>query len=107
MTDKWARVSGEWHGEGAILNHIPFIRRAGIREVVGVKGVMGSWDPKHEALIALPEGTTGLNGYYAEGVVGLENILDFFRVDYHFRLTESSDGMRQNHGIRVGFSVEL
>tara|TARA_B100000780_G_scaffold180377_1_gene126486 strand:+ start:6288 stop:8735 length:2448 start_codon:yes stop_codon:yes gene_type:complete len=107
VTDKWARVSVEWHGEGAILNHIPFIRRAGIREVVGVKGVMGSWDPKHEALIALPEGTTGLNGYYAEGVVGLENILDFFRVDYHFRLTESSDGMRQNHGIRVGFSVEL
>ena len=110
VTDKWTRASIEWHGEGAILNHIPLIRRAGMREVVGVKGVLGSWDPRHETLIELPEGTTGLNGYYAEAVVGIENIFQFIRVDYHFRLTESSEGMRQNHGIhgiRVGVTVEL
>ena len=110
VTDKWARASVEWHGEGAILNHIPLIRRAGMREVVGVKGVLGSWNPRHETLIELPEGTTGLNGVYAEAVVGIENIFQFIRVDYHFRLTESSEGMRQNHGIhgiRVGVNVEL
>ena len=107
VTDKWARVSLEWHGEGAVLNHIPLIKRAGLREVIGVKGVTGSWDPRHETIIALPEGTTGLNGGYAEASVGIENIFQFIRIDYHFRLTESAEGMRQNHGIRVGVTVEL
>jgi len=107
VTDKWARASIEWHGEGAILNHIPLIKRAGLREVVGVKGVIGSWDSRHETIIALPEGTTGLDRGYAEAVFGIENIFRFLRIDYHFRLTESAEGMRQNHGFRVGVTVEL
>jgi hypothetical protein len=107
VTDKWARASVEWHGEGAIFNHIPLIKRAGMREVIGIKGVIGSWDPRHETILALPEGTTGLNGCYAEAVVGIENIFQFLRIDYHFRLTESSGGMRQNYGFRVGVNVEL
>jgi len=107
VTDKWARASVEWHGEGAIFNHIPLIKRAGLREVIGVKGVIGSWDPIHETIIALPEGTSGLSRGYAEGVVGIENIFQFLRIDYHFRLTESMEGMRQNYGFRVGVSVEL
>lgn len=107
VTDRWVRASIEWHGEGAILNHIPIIRRAGLREVVGVKGVIGSWDTRHEELISLPVGTTGLNGSYAEAVVGIENIFQFLRIDYHYRLTESYEGMRKNWGIRVGVSVEL
>jgi hypothetical protein len=48
-----------------------------------------------------------LNGGYAEASVGIENIFQFIRIDYHFRLTESAEGMRQNHGIRVGVTVEL
>ena len=107
VTDKWVRASIEWHGEGAILNHIPFIRRAKLREVFGIKGVVGSWNTKHEELISLPEGTTGLNGTYAEGVIGIENIFQFLRIDYHQRLTVSNGGMRGNWGIRVGFTVEL
>ena len=107
VTDKWVRASIEWHGEGAILNHIPLIRRAKFREVIGIKGVLGAWDTKHEALVSLPDGTTGLNGIYAEGVIGIENIFQLFRIDYHRRLTGSAEGMRDNWGIRLGFSVEL
>ena len=91
----------------SILNRIPLIRRAKLREVVGIKGVLGSWDTKHEELISLPEGTTGLDGTYAEGVIGIENIFQFLRIDYHHRLTMSNDGMRKNWGIRVGITVEL
>jgi hypothetical protein len=107
VTDKWVRASIEWHGEGAILNRIPLIRRAKLREVVGIKGVLGSWDTKHEDLISLPEGTTGLDGTYAEGVIGIENIFHFLRIDYHHRLTLANAGMRKNWGIRVGITVEL
>jgi hypothetical protein len=104
------RASVEWHGEGAILNRIPFIRRAELREVVGIKGVYGSWDTRHEELISLPEGTSGLNGIYAEAVIGLENIFHFIRIDYHIRLTETVEGMRDGSGwggLRVGIAVEL
>ena len=110
VTDKWVRASVEWHGEGAILNRIPFIRRAELREVVGIKGVYGSWDTRHEEDISLPEGTSGLNGTYAEAVIGLENIFHFIRIDYHIRLTETVEGMRDGSGwggLRVGIAVEL
>ena len=69
--------------------------------------MFGSWDTRHEELIALPETTTGLNGIYAEAVLGLENIFHFLRVDYNLRLTKSVDGMRQNGGFRVGVTMEL
>ena len=107
VTDTWARGSFEWHGEGAILGHLPLVRRLELREVIGAKAVYGSWDTRHEELIALPETTTGLNGMYAEAVFGLENIFHFLRVDYHLRLTKSVDGMRQNGGFRVGVTMEL
>jgi len=107
VTDRWVRGGAEWHGEGAILNHIPFIRRAELREIIGVKAVFGSWNARHEALVPLPENTTGLNGSYAEAVFGLENIFSFLRVDGHLRLTKSEEGMRKNFGIRVGIAFEL
>ena len=107
VTDKWIRGCAEWHGEGVILNHIPFIRRAELREVIGVKAVLGGWDKKHEELVPLPDNTTGLDGGYAEAVLGLENIFSFLRVDGHLRLTETKDGMRKSFGIRIGIAIEL
>jgi hypothetical protein len=107
VTDRWVRGMFEWHGEGAILGHIPLIRRLELREIVGIKAVYGSWDTDHEEIISLPETTTGLDGMYAEAVFGLENIFHFLRVDAHLRLTETEEGMRKNFGIRVGIAVEL
>jgi hypothetical protein len=107
VSDRWVRGGAEWHGEGAVLNYIPFIRRAGLREIIGVKAVYGSWDARHEELVPLPENTKGLNGGYAEAVFGLENIFSFLRVDGHLRLTKTEEGMRKKFGIRVGIAIEL
>ena len=107
VTDTWARGSFEWHGEGAILGHLPLLRRLELREVIGAKAVYGYWDDRHESILELPETTSGLNGVYSEAVIGLENIFHFLRVDYHLRLTPSEEGMRKNWGIRVGVAAEF
>ena len=107
VTDTWARGIAEWHGEGAILGRFPLIRRLELREVVGIKGVYGGYDTRHEEILELPETTTGLNGFYGEAVLGLENIFHFLRVDFNMKLAQKSDIKRENWGIRVGVTVEL
>lgn len=107
VTDEWVRGGAEWHGEGIVLGRLPLIKRMGLREVLGVKAVYGSWDTRHEALVELPETTKGLNGTYAEAVIGVENIFQILRLDVHYRITESTEGMRDNWGIRVGMGVEF
>ena len=107
VTDEWVRGGAEWHGEGLVLGRLPLIKRLELREVIGIKAVYGSWDTRHEALVELPETTKGLNGTYAEAVFGVENIFQFLRLDVHYRITESLEGMRDNWGVRVGMGVEF
>ena len=106
-SDRWVRGCAEWHGEGTLLGRIPLIRELRIREVVGVKGVFSTWDDRHESIMDMPTTTTGLHGWYAEGVVGVENLFKFLRVDVHRRLTPSVEGMREPWGFRVGLGLEL
>ena len=107
VTDTWARGVFEWNGEGMILDRIPLIRRLELREIIGVKGVYGQWDDRHESILELPEGTTGLDGFYGEAVIGLGNIFHFIRVDFNMKLAHRSSEMRENWGVRVGVAVEL
>ena len=106
VTDQWVSANVEWHGEGILFNHLPLLRRLELREVVGVKSIAGSWDVRHEALLELPEETTGLNGTYTEYSIGLENIFGVLRVDGVWRsdLRLSDPASR---GIRIGFSVGI
>ena len=77
-----------------------------MREVIGVKGIAGNWDSRHEALLELPEETTGLNGAYSECSVGLENIFGVLRVDGVWR-TDLPLADPASRGIRLGFSVGI
>ena len=106
-SDTWVRGSAEWHGEGTLLGRVPGVKSLHLREVVGIKGVHSTWDSRHESITDLPSTTTGLNGWYAEAVFGVENVFRVLRFDVHRRLTESQPGMRNAWGIRVGVGVEL
>jgi hypothetical protein len=78
-----------------------------LREVAGVKGVRSQWDTRHEAITDMPSTTTGLQGWYAEAVVGIENIFHVLRFDVHRRLTTTVPGMRAAWGWRIGLGIEL
>ena len=107
VADEWVRGGGEWHAEGLVLNHLPGLRRLGWREVVGVQGVVGSWSDRHEALLELPETTTGLDGTYWEVNAGIENIFNFLRVDAVRRMDGAVDPTLGTWGWRIGFSAEF
>ena len=106
VTDQWVSANVEWHGEGVLLNHLPLLRRLELREVLSAKGIIGSWDKRHEALLPLPEGTKGLEGTYSEYSVGLENIFGFLRVDGVWR-TDLPLADPDSRGIRIGFSLNI
>jgi hypothetical protein len=106
-SDRWVRGCAEWHGEGLVLGRLPGIKRLRLREVVGIKGVLSSWDARHETITDMPSTTSGLDGWYAEAVFGVENIFNVLRLDVHHRVTPTTDGMREAWGLRVGVGVEL
>lgn len=106
VTDEWVSANVEWHGEGILFNHLPLLRRLELREVVTVKGITGRWNDRHEMLLELPEGTTGMEGHYSECSVGLENIFGFLRVDGVWR-TDLPLNDPASRGLRIGFSVGI
>ncbi|MEC7653631.1 MAG: DUF5686 family protein [Bacteroidota bacterium] len=107
VTDTWARGFYEWHGEGLVLGRIPWIKQLELRELIGIKGVYGRWDDRHESILELPESTNGLNGFYGEAVIGIENILGLMRVDFNLQLKEPTIDFSEKWGIRVGLGFEL
>lgn len=106
-SDRWLRGCAEWHGEGLLLGRLPGVNRLRLREVAGIKGVFSTWDRRHEAITDIPSTTSGLNGWYAEAVFGIENIFNVLRLDVHHRVTPSEVGMREAWGWRVGLGLEL
>jgi hypothetical protein len=106
VTDEWAKVMLEWHGEGVVLNHLPLLRRLEWREVISARGIRGRWNMRHESLLALPEETQGLNGNYVECGVGIENIFKGFRVDGVWR-TDRTLSDPTSWGIRLGVEVNI
>lgn len=84
-----------YRARGALLNCIPLIRRAGLREVVGVRGILGHLSRRcmpgrdNPSLLRFPEGSARAMGStpYIEASAGLDNILHILRLEYVWRLT--------------------
>ncbi len=85
----------EYNARGALLNLIPLVKRARLREVVGFRGFWGRLDRHSDpaldpALPRFPEGTARLtpdHTPYMEISAGLDNILRLVRLEYYWRLT--------------------
>lgn len=93
VTDQYAQVNLTWHLKGMIFNRIPLLKRLKLREIVVFNGIYGGLSEKNDpgrtpGLFVLPPGTMALGEMpYMEVGVGLENILQLFRVVYFYRLT--------------------
>ena len=98
---------------GLLLNRIPLINGANIREVLGFKLLMGGLSAKNnpekdDSLYRFPfDSDTNILSHipYMELSVGLDNILSFLRLDYVWRLTYRNLPNIDTHGIR--FSIHF
>ncbi|MBK7504001.1 MAG: hypothetical protein IPI52_02540 [Bacteroidetes bacterium] len=56
-------------------------------------------DPKKVDFIDIPQGLTGLNGFYAEMGFGIENIGKLLAIDFMWRLTQKNQLGTDRFGI--------
>ncbi|MDE5869290.1 MAG: carboxypeptidase-like regulatory domain-containing protein, partial [Muribaculaceae bacterium] len=114
-TDQYASWDLEYFINGAILNRIPFVKKAKLREIVSFKGFFGGLSKKNnpflnKELYQFPKGSnTGLmtKTPYMEVGVGLDNIFTILRVDYVWRLTYRNAPDISRSGIRVSLHLSF
>lgn len=111
ITDTFAQWDLTYWANGAIFNYIPGVRKLGLREAFGFRGVWGRLSSKNDPLksaelFRLPP--TALNtemnhGPYMEASVGIDNILKCLRVDYVWRLSYRTTPGIDRYGVRIAF----
>lgn len=100
---------------GLVLNRIPFINKARLREVVCFRGCWGSLtkrnDPVHNpGLLAFPEDVhvgRMTSTPYMEVSVGITNIFTVLRLDYVWRLTYRDTPGADRHGLRLSLQFSF
>ena len=89
VTDTYAAMHLEHNFNGRLFSRIPFLRKLNLREIIGLRGVIGSITEENIALNAPATVNTPLRApsekVYYEYSVGVGNILKVFRVDFNFR----------------------
>lgn len=85
-----------YRARGALFNLIPGLKKLGLREVIGFRGIYGHLSKRNTPGEAYPDlyrfpdeaGVCSMSrGPYMEISAGLDNILRFLRVDYVWRLS--------------------
>ena len=85
-SDRWIQLLWEHHFMGLLFNHIPWVRRIGLREVVSGKMLVGTARYGNLHYFTPPEGL-GIVGWkpYAEVSAGVENIFKVLRIEAVYR----------------------
>lgn len=88
LTDRYAGVNLEHTIGGGIFNYIPYVKRLKLRQFWTAKGVIGSLSDANKQL-NFDKGypfKTLTNVPYVELGTGIENIFQFFRIDFVWRV---------------------
>jgi hypothetical protein len=81
VSDTYLSLFLEQHFQGYFLNKIPLFRKLKWRELVGVRSLIGSYDPTQHTSMLFPTGMKGLqNNPYTEFSLGLENVFKVFKI---------------------------
>lgn len=116
VTDQYVQLNLTWHMKGLIFNRIPFIKKLKLRELLIFNGIYGNLSAKNNpditpGLFILPQGTTTLGKIpYMEVGVGIENILQLFRIAYFYRITYRDHDLNwlgKWGGIRFGIYLDF
>jgi hypothetical protein len=95
LSDRFAGFALEHDFEKKLINLIPFLRKTNVRQFWNLKAVWGDLSPSNKALNCMEYSgyaMQSLNGRpYVELGTGLDNIFRFFRLDFIWRLTPSTE----------------
>jgi len=81
VSDTYLSLFLEHHFQGFFLNKIPIFRKLKWRELVGVRSLVGNYNPSQHNGMLFPTGMKSLqNNPYTEFSVGLENIFKVFKI---------------------------
>lgn len=103
VTDEYATLQLEHHFNGKLFSRIPYFRDLNLREIVGVKGVVGTISDQNRAINA-----SGLNYLapekpYWEYHVGVGNIFKVMRIDFSWRGNYRNLPDTNNWGVKIEF----
>lgn len=109
INDSYASWDLTYWANGALLNHIPFVKKLKLREVVAFRGIYGHLSDRnnprlHDDLLQFPEyaGTSLMSLMpYMEISAGLDNILRILRLDYVWRLSYRNTPGADRSGLRL------
>lgn len=107
VCDKYVYVHADYQLDGLLLHKLPAIYKLGLREVVGVKAMIGGLSDRHQDMLDLPDGVGGPTIPYVEANVGIDNILRFFRVDFIYRVCGDDFADSPRWGFRAQFALKL
>jgi hypothetical protein len=85
VTDQYATFQLEHHFLGRILSRVPGLRKMNLREVVGIRGVVGTVSDSNRNLNASNLIYLAPEKPYWEYSAGIGNIFKVFRIDFSWR----------------------
>ncbi len=109
VTDTYAGIHLEHNFNGRLFSYLPLLRDLNLREIVGFRGIVGSISDQNRALNASqshPFFIAPNRQPYWSWSVGVGNILNFFRVDFHFRGNYRQEHTR-NFGVTGAVEIDF
>ena len=108
VTDTYASLHLEHNFNGRFFSRIPFLRKANLREIVGVRGVWGDISQGNRDLNASGlEYVAPTDKIYYEYSVGVGNIFRIFRLDFNFRGNYRDAPEARNFGVTGSFGFSF
>ncbi|SDB57029.1 CarboxypepD_reg-like domain-containing protein [Flavobacteriaceae bacterium MAR_2010_188] len=104
VTDTYASVHLEHNFNGRIFARVPFLRKANLREIIGVRGAYGEISDENRALNATGEAYLAPSDEpYYEYYFGVGNIFKILRIDVNFRGNYKDLPDARNFGVTGSF----
>jgi len=103
VTDQYASIHLEHNFNGRFFSRIPLIRKLNLREIIGVRGVIGSITDANRAKNASTFIYQAPEKVYWEYHAGVANIFKIFRVDFVYRGSYRDLPDATNFAVKGGF----
>jgi hypothetical protein len=106
-SDRFLSIMAQYHLNGLFFNRIPLLKKVGLREVFSAKVLWSHLDNKHQQVLEFPSELKDARLPYTELSAGIENIFQYFRADFVFRLTNHDIRKTVPVGVRVRFDFSF